>query len=100
MFKLETDKLRKAVSMAVSEVYNGDDEMFELNLRLTATEMISETGRAYVVMTKCDHHTSYNVYGYYSDVDLAVKETVSNSVVEITKLDYGYKVVCTTDLFI
>lgn len=100
MFKLETDKLRKAVSMAVSEVYDGDDEMFETNLRLTATEMIAETGRAYVVMTKYDNYTSYNVFGYYSDVDLAVKETVSNSVVEITKLDYGYKVVCTTDLFI
>lgn len=99
MFKLETDKLRKAVSMAVSEVYNGDDEMFKINLRLTATEMIAETGRAYVVMTKYDHYTSYNVFGYYSDVDLAVKKTVSNSVVEITKLDYGYKVVCINDLF-
>lgn len=99
MFKLETNKLRKAVSMAVSEVYNGDDEVFELNLRLAATEMVAETGRAYVVMTKCDQHTSYNVFGYYSDVDLAVKETVSNSVVEITSIDYGYKVVCANYLF-
>lgn len=100
MFKLETDKLRKAVSMAVSEVYNGDDKLFEINLRLTATEMIAETGRVYVVMEKYDHHTSYNVFGYYSDVDSAVKKTVSNSVVEITKIDYGYKVVCIDDLFI
>ena len=100
MFKLETDNLHKAVSMAVSEVYNGDDKLFEINLRLTATEMVAETGRAYVVMTKCDQHISYNVFGYYSDADFAIMETDSNSVVEITKLDYGYKVVCTTDLFI
>lgn len=100
MFKLETDKLRKAVSMAVSEVYNGDDELFEINLRLTATEMIAETGRAYVVMEKYEHHTSYNVFGYYSDVDLASKKTVSDSVVEITKIDHGYKAVCIDDLFI
>ena len=100
MFKLETDKLRKAVSMAVSEVYTGNDELFEINLRLAATEMVAETGRAYVVMTKCDDNTSYNAFGYYSDVDLAVKESVSNSVVEITKIDHGYKVVCIDDLFI
>lgn len=100
MFKLETDKLRKAVFMAVSEVYNGDDELFEIDLRLTATETVAETGRAYVVMTKCDQHTSYNVFGYFSDVDFAVMEADGNSVVEITKLDYGYKVVCIDDLFI
>lgn len=99
MYKLETNRLRKAVSLAVSEVYNGDDEVFELNLRLTATEMVAETGRAYVVMTKCDHHTSYNVFGYFSDVDLAVKEAVSSSVVEIKSIGYGYKVVCANYLF-
>lgn len=100
MFKLETDKLRKAVSIAVSEVYNGNDELLEINLRLVATEMVAETGTAYVVMTKCDNHTSYNVFGYYSDVDLAVKESDSNSVVEITKDEYSYRVVCIDDLFI
>lgn len=100
MFMLKTDKLRKAVSMAVSEVYTGNDELFEINLRLAATEMVAETGRAYVVMTKCGDNTSYNAFGYYSDVDLVFKESDSNSVVEITKIDHGYKVVRIDDLFI
>ena len=100
MFKLETDILRVAVSFAVSEVYNGGDILFETNLRLTATEMIVEAGRAYIVMTKYDHVTSFNVYGYFSDVDLAVNDSNSNKVFEITKLTYGYKVEDISSLFV
>lgn len=92
MFKLETDNLRVAVLTAVSEVYNGDDEMVALNLRLTATEMMAEVGTAYVVRTKHNQITSFNVYGYYSDVTLATEGADSIKVFEMTKLDYGYKV--------
>lgn len=92
MFKLETDILRGAVSVAVDEVYNGDDEIAKLNLRLTATEMMAEVGTAYVVRTKHNQITSFNVYGYFSDVVLATDGADSIKVFEITKLDYGYKV--------
>ena len=92
MFKLETDILRVAVLTAVSEVYNGDDEMVALNLRLTATEMMAEVGSAYIVRTKRNQITSFNVYGYFSDADLATYGADSIKVIEITKLDYGYKV--------
>lgn len=100
MFKLETDILRVAVLTAVSEVYNGDDEMVALNLRLTATEMMAEVGTAYIVRTKCNHITSFNVYGYFSDADLATYGADSIKVFEITKLDYGYKVADVDFLFI
>lgn len=100
MFKLETDILRVAVSTAVSEVYNGDDKMFALNLRLTATEMMAEIGKAYVVRTKGNDITSFKVYGYFSDVDLATDGADSIKVFEITKLDYGYKVADADFLFI
>lgn len=99
MFKLETDILRVAVLTAVSEVYNGDDEMFALNLRLTATEMMAEVGSAYIVRTKCNQITSFNVYGYFSDADLATYDADSIKVFEITKLDYGYKVADVDFLF-
>ena len=92
MFKLETDILRVAILTAVSEVYNGDDEMVALNLRLTATEMMAEIGKAYVVRTKCNDITSFNVYGYFSDAELATHGADSIKVFEIIKLDYGYKV--------
>lgn len=100
MFKLETDILRVAVLTAVSEVYNGDDEMDALNLRLTATEMIAEVGKAYVVRTKYAQITRFNVYGYYSDVKLATDGADSIKVFEITILDYGYKVADVDFLFI
>ena len=100
MFKLETDILRVAVLTAVSEVYNGDDEMVALNLRLTATEMIAEVGSAYIVRTKCNQITNFNVYGYFSDADLATDGADSIKVFEITKLDYGYKVADVDFLFI
>lgn len=100
MFKLETDILRGAVSVAVDEVYNGDDEIAKLNLRLTATEMMAEVGRAYVVRTKYAQTTSFNVYGYYSDVKLATDGADSIKVFEITILDYGYKVADVDFLFI
>lgn len=100
MFKLETDILRGAVSVAVDEVYNGDDEIVKLNLRLTATEMIAEVGRAYVVRTKYAQTTSFNVYGYFSDVALATDGADSIKVFEITILDYGYKVADVDFLFI
>ena len=100
MFKLETDILRGAVSVAVDEVYNGDDEIVKLNLRLTATEMMAEVGKAYVVRTKYAQTTSFNVYGYFSDVDLATDGADSIKVFEITKLDYGYKVADVDFLFI
>ena len=100
MFKLETDILRVAISTAVSEVYNGDDEMVALNLRLTATEMMAEIGKAYVVRTKCNDITSFNVYGYFSDVNLATDGADSIKVFEITILDYGYKVADVDFLFI
>lgn len=100
MFKLETDILRVAVLTAVSEVYNGDDEMVALNLRLTATEMMAEVGTAYVVRTKYAQTTGFNVYGYFSDVDLATDGADSIKVFEITKLDYGYKVADVDFLFI
>lgn len=100
MFKLETDILRVAVLTAVSEVYNGDDEMAALNLRLTATEMMAEVGKAYVVRTKYAQTTCFNVYGYYSDVALATDGADSIKVFEITKLDYGYKVADVDFLFI
>lgn len=100
MFKLETDILRGAVSVAVDEVYNGDDEIAKLNLRLTATEMMAEVGKAYVVRTKYAQITSFNVYGYYSDVVLATDGADSIKVFEITKLDYGYKVADVDFLFI
>lgn len=99
MFKLETDILRKAVYMAVSEVYKGDDDLLGTNLRLTATEMIAEIGRAYVVMTKRYQCAHYNVYGYFSDVDLAVDGAHDKLVVEISKLSYGYKVQDISGLF-
>lgn len=92
MFKVKTDIVRKAVYMGVIEVYNGDDSLFETSLRLTATEMIVETGRAYVVSTKRAENTYYHVYGYLSDVDLAVDGADSNVVIEVTKCDYGYQV--------
>lgn len=100
MFKLETDILRGAVSVAVDEVYNGDDEIAKLNLRLTATEMMAEVGTAYVVRTKYAQTTSFNVYGYFSDVDLATDGADGIKVFEITKLDYGYKVADVDFLFI
>lgn len=100
MFKLETDNLRVAVLTAVSEVYNGDDEMAALNLRLTATEMLAEVGRAYVIRTKYAQTTSFNVYGYYSDVVLATEGADSIKVFEITKTDYSYKVADVDYLFI
>lgn len=100
MFKLETDILRVAVLTAVSEVYNGDDEMVALNLRLTATEMMAEVGKAYAVRTKYAQTTSFNVYGYYCDVKLATDGADSIKVFEITKLDYGYKVADVDFLFI
>lgn len=100
MFKLETDNLRVAVLTAVSEVYNGDDEIVALNLRLTATEMMAEVGTAYVVGTKYTQITRFNVYGYFSDVDLATDGADSIKVFEITKLDYGYKVADVDFLFI
>lgn len=100
MFKLETDILRVAVLTAVSEVYNGDDEMVALNLRLTATEMMAEVGTAYVVRTKYVQATRFNVYGYFSDVDLATDGADSIKVFEITKLDYGYKVADIDFLFL
>lgn len=100
MFKLETDILRAAVFVAVGEVYNGDDEIAKLNLRLTATEMMAEVGTAYVVRTKYDQTTCFNVYGYCSDVDMATDGADSIKVFEITKLDYGYKVADVDFLFI
>lgn len=100
MFKLETDILRVAVLTAVSEVYNGDDEMDALNLRLAATEMMAEVGTAYVVRTKYAQTTSFNVYGYYSDVVLATDGADSIKVFEITKPDYWYKVADVDFLFI
>ena len=100
MFKLETDILRRAVSVAVDEVYNGDDEIAKLNLRLTATEMMAEVGRAYVVRTKYAQTTRFNVYGYYSDVVLATDGADSIKVFEITKPDYCYKVADVDFLFI
>lgn len=100
MFKLETDILRGAVSVAVDEVYNGDDEIAKLNLRLTATEMMAEVGTAYVVRTKHNQITSFNVYGYFSDVVLATDGADSIKVFEITKLDYGYKVADIDFLFL
>lgn len=100
MFKLETDILQVAVLAAVSEVYNGDDEIAKLNLRLTATEMIAEVGKAYVVRTKYAQTTSFNVCGYFSDVALATEGADSIKVFEITKLDYGYKVADVDFLFI
>lgn len=100
MFKLETDILRVAVSVAVDEVYNGDDEIAKLNLRLTATEMMAEVGTAYVVRTKYVQTTRFNVYGYFSDADLATDGADSIKVFEITKLDYGYKVADVDFLFI
>lgn len=100
MFKLETDILRVAVSVAVDEVYNGDDENAKLNLRLTATEMMAEVGTAYVVRTKYTQTTCFNVYGYFSDVDMATDGADSIKVFEITKLDYGYKVADVDFLFI
>ena len=100
MFKLETDILRVAVSAAVDEVYNGDDESAKLNLRLTATEMMAEVGKAYVIRTKYAQTTCFNVYGYFSDVDMATDGADSIKVFEITKLDYGYKVADVDFLFI
>lgn len=100
MFKLETDILRTAVSAAVDEVYNGDDEIAKLNLRLTATEMMAEVGKAYVVRTKYAQTTSFNVYGYFSDVALATDGADSIKVFEITILDYGYKVADVDFLFV
>ena len=100
MFKLETDILRRAVSVAVDEVYNGDDENVKLNLRMAATEMMAEVGTAYVVRTKRVQITSFNVYGYFSDVDLATDGADSIKVFEIAKLDYGYKVADVDFLFI
>lgn len=100
MFKLETDNLRVAVLTAVSEVYNGDDEMAAFNLRLTATEMMAEVGTAYVVRTKHAQTTSFNVYSYYSDVVLATDGADSIKVFEITKSDYWYKVADVDFIFI
>lgn len=100
MFKLETDILREAVSVAVDEVYNGDDEIAKLNLRLTATEMMAEVGSAYIVRTKHNQITSFNVYGYFSDADLATYGADSIKVFEIIKLDYGYKVADIDFLFL
>lgn len=100
MFKLETDNLRMAVSVAVDEVYNVDDEIAKLNLRLTATEMMVEVGTAYVVRTKHVQITRFNVYSYFSDVDMATDGADSIKVFEITKLDYGYKVADVDFLFI
>lgn len=100
MYKLETDSLRVAVLTAVSEVYNGDDEKVALNLRLTATEMMAEVGRAYIVRTKHNQITSFNVFGYYSDAGLATDGAVNFKVFEITKLDYGYKVAHIDFLFL
>lgn len=100
MFKLETDILRGAVSAAVDEVYNGDDEIAKLNLRLAATEMMAEVGKAYVIRTKYAQTTSFNVYGYFSDVVLATDGADSIKVFEITILDYGYKVADVDFLFI
>ena len=100
MFKLETDNLRVAVLTAVSEVYNGDDEKVALNLRLTATEMMSEVGSAYIVRTKRIQATSFNVYGHFSDADLATHGADSIKVFEISKLDYGYKVADIDFLFL
>lgn len=92
MFKLETDILSAAVSAAVDEVYNGDDESVKLNLRLTATEMMAEVGSAYIVRTKRYQITRVKVYRYFSDADLATYNADSIKVFEITKLNYGYKV--------
>ena len=100
MFKLETDILRDAVLTAVSEVYNGDDEMVALNLRLTATEMMAEIGKAYLVRTKCNDITNFNIYGYFSDDELATYDADSIKVFEIIKLDYGYKVADIDFLFL
>ena len=100
MFKLETDILRVAVSVAVDEVYNGDDEITKLNLRLTATEMMAEVGTAYVVRTEYAHITCFNVYGYFSDADMATDGVDGIKAFEITKLDYGYKVADADFLFI
>lgn len=100
MFKLETDILRVAVLTAVSEVYNGDDEMVALNLRLTATEMMAEIGKAYVVRTKHNQITSFNVYGYFCDAELATCDVDSIKVFEISKSYYGYKVADIDYLFL
>lgn len=100
MFKLETDILRRAVFVATDEVYNGDDEIAKLNLRLTATEMMAEVGTAYVVKTKYGQNTCFNVYGFFSDAELATDGADSIKVFEITKSDYGYKVADVDFLFI
>lgn len=100
MFKLETDNLRVAVLTAVSEVYSGDDEMVALNLRLTATEMMAEMGKAYVIRTKRYDITRFDVYRYFSDAEQATCDADSIKVFEIIKLGYGYKVADVDYLFL
>lgn len=76
MFKLETDNVHQAVSVAISGVHNGSDELTEIKLQLSAIEAL-----------------------FFSEVNDYTTAAPSSVVYEIDKFDYAYKVTCITDMF-
>lgn len=94
MFKLFTDDLRKAVSTAVAESRGFDlkDDLFTYELRLTATELIAENGKVYIVTSAANDHRSVNAFTYYTDVETVKDHETLVSVFEIEAEDDLYKV--------
>lgn len=99
MFKLETDNVHQAVSVAIRGVYNGSDELTEIKLQLSAIEALIEYDRAYVVRADCKYGACFDVFAFFSEVNDYTTEAPSSEVYEIDKLDYTYKVICLTDMF-
>lgn len=99
MFKLETDNVHQAVSVAISGVYNGSDELTEIKLQLSAIEALIEYNRAYVVRVEGEYGTCFNVFAFFSEVNDYTTAAPSSVVYEIDKFDYVYKVACITDMF-
>lgn len=94
MYKLFTDDLRKAVSVAIEESRGIDlnDDLFTYELRLTATEFIAEHDRAYIVVSAAHDVRSINVYPYFTDVQAVKEDEMLVSVFEIEANDGVYKV--------
>lgn len=93
MYMLLTDDLRKAVSTAIAVPSGFDlkDDLFTYELRLTATELIAENGKAYIVTSAANDHRFINVYPY-TDVKTVKDYETLVSVFEVEVQDGGYKV--------
>lgn len=94
MFKLFTNDLCKAVSTAVAESRGFDlkDDLFTYEIRLRATELIAENGKAYIVTSDANDHRSVNAFPYYTDVKTFKDYVTLVSVFVVEVQDDCYKV--------